>query len=190
MTALMMRESAPSRYGVSLTSDCFQTPGSVTVEVEEGKRANDMNFLWFAPTMTMPTWAFEPNQYWYALSPTYVVALFDDRTTEARTNAVVEDMAYPEWLSLAHGREDSLTLAELGNVVDGITRDLYAKNFRSIDRALESANPSQMSADAIVAVARVTYSAKESLGHWSTFVRRSKQVLLDRGQSEKMLAGL
>lgn len=190
MTALMIRESAPSRYGVSLTSDCFPAPDSVTAEAEDGKRATDMNFLLFAPTMTMPTWAFEPSQYWHALSPTYVVALFDSRATEARTNAVVEDMAYPEWFALAQGKKDSLTLAELGNVVDGITRDLYAKKFKSIDRALASANPSQMSADAIVAVARVTYSAKESLGHWSAFVRRSKEALHHRGQPEKTLAGL
>lgn len=190
MTALMMRDSVPSRYGINLTSDCRPGQESITVEVEDGKCLNDLNLLLFTPSRMMPTWAFEPSNYWYSLSPTYVVAMFGDRCTEVRTNSVIAEIGYPEWFSLAHCKEDPLTLIELGGIVDGITRDLYAKKFASVDRALDSADPSRMSNDAIVAVARVTYSAREFLGSWSAFVQRSKEALLDRGQSEKMMAGL
>jgi hypothetical protein len=190
MTALMIKDSVPSRYGVGLNHDCWTGPESITVEADDAKCMSDMNLLLFTPSRMMPTWAFEPSNYWYALSPTYVIAAFEGLCPNIRVGTVVEDITHPEWFSLAHVTKGPLNLIELGRIVDGLTRDLYAKNFRSVDNALDSADPSQMSNDAIVAIARVTYSARDVLVSWPTFVRRSKETLSHRGLSEKMMAGL
>jgi len=186
----MMKDLTPSLHGTGLNSDCWSGPESVTVEVGDANFVSDIGLLLLTSQRMMPTWAFEPSNSWCSLSPTYVFANFDDIFTHINSGSILKERAYPEWFCLAHGKEGPLTLTELGVIVDGITRDLYAKNFESIDEALGSAEPSLMSNDAIVAVARVTYTARHALATWPTFVRRSKKALSDRGQSEKMMAGL
>lgn len=96
----------------------------------------------------------------------------------------------PDWLVIAYKAGHELDLSEIEIIISGLTALLSAERFVEVDISLAGADPRRMTADAIVAIAHITYPAKEHLTAWQKFVERSRAALLNRGDLEDHLEGL
>ncbi|RSV20376.1 hypothetical protein CA236_00210 [Sphingomonas sp. ABOLG] len=95
-----------------------------------------------------------------------------------------------DWIALSESSTDTLTFSQVGAIVDSLSSRLSQADFSSIDDDLASATIEMMSPEAIVTIARTTFSARTELSHWRSFVERAKAVLTARGAGTRMLAGL
>jgi len=96
----------------------------------------------------------------------------------------------PDWLVMAYRAVDELSLSDIEVIVDGLTKVLSSGRFAEVDISLSGADPSRMTADAIVAIAHMTFPAKSNLHAWQDFVDRSRAALTERGDEEDHLEGL
>jgi hypothetical protein len=78
------------------------------------------------------------------------------------------------WVQIASLGCGSLSLAQVGELVEALSLALHEGRFGEIDSSLNLLTPSRMSSDAITAVARVTYPARERLRYWLQFARQAK----------------
>lgn len=148
------------------------------------------------------------------MAPTYVVFACHTQTSVASSNGLSRflsmggakggDRVYcyqipnahlqvpqkSNWLKLAESGVGPLTFAQVGVILDELSRLLSNKKFFEIDEELSLADVSCMSVEAVVTVARTTFSARSHLRFWPTFVARSKNALEKRGVDLRTLAGL
>lgn len=94
------------------------------------------------------------------------------------------------WLSVATAKIEDLQLREVRKIVDGISNLLDGRNFQTINFALERAEMSKMSVDALVAIARITYLARNELPGWAVFVEKAREIIVERGEDVENLEGL
>lgn len=149
----------------------------------------------------------------YDYSPTHI--LFWDRPTPSFGNSIsiryLKDVTYlhllihnsilgssrsdmiqvePDWLVIAYKAGEELKLSDVEVIVDGLTMFLSSDRFAEVDIALSRADPSRMTADAIVAIAHMTFPAKSKLNAWQSFVERAKIAIIERGDEDDHLEGL
>jgi hypothetical protein len=91
---------------------------------------------------------------------------------------------------MAYSTTDDMSVNEVRNLIKSISDKLYNSKFENIDRELATAKISRMSLDAVIAIARTTYSARSKLIHWRRFVDRARDEMKRRGEAGPYLAGL
>jgi hypothetical protein len=94
------------------------------------------------------------------------------------------------WLQTAYAQTDELSIEQVGIIIDGLSSLLDRKSFDDVNDDLRNASPERMNADAIIAVAHISYAARDMLPSWHAFVEKSRQVLICRNDGEDLLEGL
>lgn len=94
------------------------------------------------------------------------------------------------WLALAYSTTADFAIKEIATLIQSISKDLRDSAFSAVDHALENADLSKMSLDAVVAISRTTFSARAKLAHWANFVDRARKELEARGEKGPYLPGL
>jgi hypothetical protein len=82
----------------------------------------------------------------------------------------VKDVVQSRWLEVAYAHDASLSLAQMGAIVDDLTGLFQAGRFDEVDAVLGEALPDRMSVDAITAISRISYKARVHLHRWPDFI--------------------
>ena len=96
----------------------------------------------------------------------------------------------PAWICLAENGKSSLTIEEVRGILDAISDQFFSGDTIGISAALKDAKVSDMSVDAMVAIARCTAPLRESLEDWSDFIIDCRNEFAARSVDIKPLRGL
>ena len=83
----------------------------------------------------------------------------------------------PHWIQVAESDVHGLTLDSVKAIMLELSELLAKRAFTSVSHGLDSATLSNMSQDAIMAILRITFSARKLLSGWSNFLDRGEEVL-------------
>lgn len=94
------------------------------------------------------------------------------------------------WLQTAYAEIEELSIDQVGVIIDSLSALLDSESFDGVNADLRNASPERMSGDAIIAIAHISYAARDNLPSWHKFVEKSRQVLICRNDGEDLLEGL
>lgn len=96
----------------------------------------------------------------------------------------------PNWLQVAESTQNELALELLKVIALEINVMLRSQKFSLVDYQISKSNVRKMGIDAIVAILRVSYAARNKLTHWLDFLERSDSELRNRGYSGRSLENI
>lgn len=103
------------------------------------------------------------------------------------TNAdFMQDEYASDWFSVVKSKDKSLSYDKITEIINGINIELYEGKFDQLNQMLKDLNPAALSVDAVVAVSRATFPARDKLSFWGEFVYRAFSVLKKQGDEQAM----
>lgn len=190
------RQSTAAASFISVLNAQFNDP--VTVHAQPSEDALEHIAL-FCVTPTKDSRAYYAQQFTETSSDNtlQVWLLVCDQLTRKRASMQQRSwqrsyalLNKARWLHIAEKEVPELSFSEMTEIVTLTSRALKEQKFSELDENLQIAEARKMCPDAITALARTLFHAKESLPHWKTFLQEAKAEMLRRGEPEDLMAGL
>lgn len=96
----------------------------------------------------------------------------------------------PAWLEAAESTVDDLSFSVMEEIVVSLNYLLLTAGFDEISQNLQIADPKRMSTDAVTAIARTTYCARDKIQNWKGFVKAAAREMSSRGEPDDLMMGL
>lgn len=95
------------------------------------------------------------------------------------------------WIFSAARSKDADGTRLVGKVVDGVNELIANRDFKAIDRALDSVPAENRSKHVLITLARTTYPVRTKLGRWQSYVSKVRSEFERRGLDyPRLLRGL